>query len=94
MIFFAIVVGVLLVFLSVLTFYILDNDLCDFGTGLLFGIFIAMLSVLEILMICDILAVPQPRAIDVYRNKTELEITSVNSVPRDTVVVWKGGMEK
>ena len=31
-----------------------------------------------------------PQAIDVYRNKTELEITSVNSVPRDTVVVWKG----
>lgn len=92
MIFFAIVVGVLLVFLSVLTFYILDNDLSDFGTGLLFGIFITMLSVLEILMICDILAVPQPHAIDVYRNKTELEITSVNGTPIDTVVVWKGGM--
>lgn len=30
-----------------------------------------------------------PQAIDVYRNKTELEITSVNGVPRDTVVVWK-----
>lgn len=34
-----------------------------------------------------------PKAIDVYRNKTELEITSVNGVPRDTVVVWKGGKE-
>ena len=31
----------------------------------------------------------EPRAIDVYRNKTKLEITSVNGVPRDTVVVWK-----
>lgn len=31
----------------------------------------------------------EPRAIDVYRNKTELEITSVNGAPRDTVVVWK-----
>lgn len=61
----------------------------DFGTGLLFGMLIAMLSILEILMICDILKVPQPRAIDVYRNKTELEITSVNGVPRDTIVVWK-----
>ena len=30
-----------------------------------------------------------PQAIDVYRNKTELEITSVNGAPRDTVVVWK-----
>ena len=89
MIFFAIVVGVLLVFLSLLTFYMLDNDLCDFGTGLLFGIFITMLSILELLMVCDILKVSQPHAIDVYRNKTELEITSVNGVPRDTVVVWK-----
>lgn len=34
-----------------------------------------------------------PKAIDVYRNKTELEITSVNGVPRDTVVVWKGGKQ-
>jgi hypothetical protein len=31
-----------------------------------------------------------PQAIDVYRNKTELEITSVNGTPIDTVVVWKG----
>ena len=30
-----------------------------------------------------------PRAIDVYRGKTELEITSINGVPQDTVVVWK-----
>lgn len=34
-----------------------------------------------------------PQAIDVYRNKTELEITSVNGVPQDTVVVWKGGKQ-
>lgn len=31
----------------------------------------------------------QPKPIDVYRGKTELEITSVNGVPRDTAVVWK-----
>lgn len=31
-----------------------------------------------------------PKAIDVYRNKTELRITSVNGVTTDTVVVWKG----
>lgn len=30
-----------------------------------------------------------PKAIDVYRGKTELEITSVNGVPKDTVVVFK-----
>jgi hypothetical protein len=94
MIFLIIIVSVLVVFLSFCSFYIIDEGLCDFGTGLLFGMLIAMLSILEIVMICDVLKVPQPRAIDVYRNKTELEITSVNGIPRDTVVVWKGGIEK
>ena len=32
----------------------------------------------------------KPKAIDVYRDKTTLEITYKNSVPIDTVVVWKG----
>ena len=32
----------------------------------------------------------KPKAIDVYRDKTTLEITYKNSVPTDTVVVWKG----
>ena len=31
----------------------------------------------------------EPKAIDVYRNKTILEITYKNNVPIDTVVVWK-----
>lgn len=35
-------------------------------------------------------AIEGPKAIDVYRNRTELRITSVNGVPTDTVVVWKG----
>jgi hypothetical protein len=30
-----------------------------------------------------------PQAIDVYRGKTSLEITSVNNIPTDTTVVWK-----
>ena len=32
-----------------------------------------------------------PKAIDVYRGNTELEIHSINNIPQDTVVVWKGG---
>lgn len=31
----------------------------------------------------------RPSALDVYRNRTELRITSVNGVPQDTVVVYK-----
>jgi hypothetical protein len=30
-----------------------------------------------------------PSALDVYRNKTELKITSVNGVPQDIIVVYK-----
>lgn len=30
-----------------------------------------------------------PKAIDVYRNKTTLQITYVDSVPKDTTVVFK-----
>jgi hypothetical protein len=33
--------------------------------------------------------IPEPRAIDVYRNKTTLQITYQDSIPVDTVVVWK-----
>lgn len=32
-----------------------------------------------------------PKAIDVYRGNTKLEIHSINNIPQDTVVVWKGG---
>lgn len=31
----------------------------------------------------------EPRAIDVYRGKTELKITYIDTIPQDTVVVWK-----
>ena len=32
---------------------------------------------------------PTPSALDVYRGNTELEITSINGTPIDTVVVFK-----
>lgn len=32
---------------------------------------------------------PIPTALDVYQGNTELEITSVNGVPTDTIVVFK-----
>ena len=34
-------------------------------------------------------SMPKPTALDVYRGNTELEITSVNGVPTDSVVVFK-----
>lgn len=36
-----------------------------------------------------IVCINTPKAIDVYRGKTSLEITSINNIPTDTIVVWK-----
>lgn len=93
MIFGIIAVGSILLFLILFSLFTMSDSGSDFSTGLMSGLFIVLLSIAEIIMILDISIKPKPRAIDVYRNKTELEITSVNGVPRDTVVVWKEGIE-
>lgn len=85
----AIVVGITLVFLIAFSLYLSTDDECGFNTSVICGMFIIILSIAEILMIYSISKESKPKAIDVYRNKTELEITSVNGVPRDTLVVWK-----
>lgn len=36
-----------------------------------------------------ILLSDMPQAIDVYRGKTDLQITSVDGIPKDSTVVWK-----
>ena len=64
-----------------------DADFSDIAAVVLFGMFLGIfISAWEQSKI--------PTAMDVYRGKTELEITSVNGVPRDTVVIWKNNKEK
>lgn len=94
MIFFAIIIGFALTFIITFSLYLSTENDADFNTGVVCGMVIIILSIVEILMIFEISRESKPMAIDVYRNKTELEITSVNGVPRDTIVVWKGGIEK
>lgn len=89
MIFWAVILGVALVFFITFSLFLSAEGGEDFDAGLICGVFIILLSITEIILITSISADPKPKAIDVYRNKTELEITSVNGVPRDTVVVWK-----
>lgn len=50
-------------------------------------------GVLVMTLVLTIAEKDNPKAIDVYRNKTELQIHSINNIPQDTVVVWKGGNE-
>lgn len=64
------------------------NSSWDFDTGVAMGIIIAILIAFDVCLFVTIIE-PKPSALDVYRGKTELEITSVNGVPTDTVVVFK-----
>ena len=84
-----IIVGILICVLVILTAFKGRNSSCDFDTGVIMGGCIAILMTIEVYLLADIIGKPKPSALDVYRGNTELEITSVNGVPTDTVVVFK-----
>ena len=68
---------------------LIENEILedkDF-TRTIMGIIIGCSMIAMFLMIAYLC---KPKAIDVYRDKTTLEITYKNNVPIDTVVVWKG----
>lgn len=54
-----------------------------------FNINIVYIIFYIILFALVIIHVKEPRAIDVYKGKTTLEITYRDNVPVDSVVVWK-----
>ena len=87
----AILVGILTFVVVVLAVYLSENRVSSFdtdvyNTGVSIGIVIAILFAIEINLVVSII---KPSALDVYRGNTELEITSVNGTPTDTVVVFK-----
>ena len=59
----------------------------DMGNGWLSVIFYGILFIVT--LYTPIITHKSPQAIDVYRENTTLEITSVNNIPSDTTVVWK-----
>ena len=85
----AIIVGVLIFALITLDTHLSERYGGNFDTGVIIGIIIAILMVIEICLVSMIVEKPIPSALDVYRGNTELEITSVNGSPIDTVVVFK-----
>lgn len=76
--------------MSLLLFTTLINDKETRLAGYFTGCIFASLFALSLYDILD----STPNALDVYRGKTELEITSVNGVPQDTVVVFKKEFKK
>ena len=84
-----IIIGILICVLVILTAFVGRNSSCDFDNGVIMGGSIAMLMTIEVCLLADIIGDTKPSAIDVYRGNTELEISSVNGTPIDTVVVFK-----
>ena len=63
----------------------------DYGDGTIrWVINIIFYGILFMVTLCTAITTHKtPQAIDVYRGKTSLEITSVNNIPTDSTVVWK-----
>ena len=60
------------------------NKLDYFVLGMFTGAFITIISVF-----ISAIIITKPSALDVYRNKTTLEITYKDSIPVDSIVVFK-----
>ena len=84
-----IIIGILICVSVILTAFVGRNSSCDFNMGVPMGIAIGTLMTIELCLLDDIMGKHKPSALDVYRGNTELEITSVNGVPTDSVVVFK-----
>ena len=85
----AIAIGILILALMILGDHISERCSDGFNAGVFIGSFTTILVVMEICLVSEIIGNPTPSALDVYRGNTELEITSVNGIPTDTVVVFK-----
>ena len=85
----AVIVGILICVSVILTAFVNVDNRYDFDTGVIMGGSIAILMTIEVYLLADIIGEPKPSALDVYRGNTELEITSINGTPIDSVVVFK-----
>ena len=79
------ILGALLI---ALTFYLWGKGMQK-DENLYFILSIFSVVIAAILIVLGANLGNMPRAIDVYRDKTQLQITSVDGVPTDTIVVWK-----
>ena len=85
----AIAIGILIIALMILGGHISEECGDSFNIGAFIGSLITILVVMEICLVASIIEKQKPSALDVYRGNTELEITSVNGISTDTVVVFK-----
>ena len=84
-----IIVGIIILASLILVGILSEKYDDSFDAGVFMSIIIAILMFIEICLISNIIEKQKPSALDVYRGNTELEITSVNGIPTDTIVVFK-----
>lgn len=84
----AIIVGIILLFLVFLTFYISKRNDGKFD-GVTLGLIIVLLFYTEAFLIYCSDNKPNPTAMDVYQGKTTLEYKVVDGVKVDSVVIFK-----
>ncbi len=75
--------GFFIITVAFIMLYVINED--NYGTTFLCTLAITF----GVLCISEGLRITTPQAIDVYRGKTTLEITYKDSIPVDTVVVFK-----
>ena len=68
---------------------VLKDSISDKATYDNTPIFFITMILNIIIAFCLIINLRKPRAIDVYQDNTTLEITYKDSIPIDSVVVWK-----
>lgn len=86
----AIIIGIILLSLVILTVCIgNDEDDGKFDSGVTLGVIITILLFIEAILISCIISDPTPTAMDVYQGKTTLEYKVVDNVKVDSVVIFK-----
>ena len=74
------------IFIAVLLSALISSIIANFDKN--FVIFISTILTF-IIFVLTIVYMTEPRAIDVYKGNTTLEITYKNGIPIDSTVVWK-----
>ena len=85
----AIIVGIFILALMILWAFFRERGGSSFDAGVVIGVVIMTLVIIEICLISNIIEKQKPSALDVYRGNTELEITYGNGTPIDTIVVFE-----
>lgn len=90
----AIIIGSILITFVILSAHASVKRYGTFDNGMTLGIIIAILIFIEAYIISCIISEPTPTALNVYQGKTTLEITYKDSIPVDSVVVFKDEFKK